>query len=189
MTRTRILRSLSFSLALLMTAAVAVPADAHVSKQNQREANVLPDFDEDDGLEQEETAFNAVYLDREGNVLGTFIDVPGARIRVYTGGSIEIETRDYTTGVDYYSDGQIRRIGNTRFRYSNSDRIRRIGETEFQYTRSGRFRQIGNVSFDYSSRGRLQQIENVDLDYDRDGILESIEDRETRNGVRIVVVN
>lgn len=150
---------------------------------------MLLDFDEEDGLNQEEDGFNAIYVDREGNVLGTFVNVQGAKLKVYADGRIELESRDYTTEVDYDANGKIRSIGNVRLRYFNSDRIRSIGDVDFRYSRNGHLDRIGNTEFDYSSRGRLRRIEDVRFDYDRDDILESIDDNETRDGIRIIVVN
>lgn len=193
MAQTHISQRFSLSLVLLLTASglflTAPAAHANLSKQVQDRAELLVDFDDEDGLTNAEEGVNAIYVDTEGNVLGTFVNIPGAKIKVYADGRIELEDRDYTTELDYYSNGRIRSIGDDRFRYANSGRIRSIGTTDFRYTRSGVFRRVGNTELDYSARGRLQKIENVDFDYDRDGTIETIEDRETQDGIRIIVVN
>ena len=189
----RISPKLSLSLTLLLATvglwSTAPTANADFLKQTQKSTQISVNFDEEDGLDDEGPGFHAIYLDREGNVLGTFVNVPGAKIKVYADGQIELESRDYTTEIDYYSDGDIRSIGNVRFRYSSGGRIRKIGDTDFRYSRRGLLQRIGDTELDYSSRGRLQKIEDVSLDYDRDGVIESIEARETRDGIRIIVVN
>lgn len=184
---------LSLSLALLLTTMgvclTAPTANADSLIQTQKSTQILVDFDEEDGLDNEGPGFHAIYVDREGNVLGTFVNVPGAKIRVYADGQIELESRDYTTEIDYYSNGNIRSIGDTRFRYSTNGRLRSIGDIDFRYSRRGLFQRVGNTELDYSSRGRLQKIEDVSFDYDRNGVIESIEARETQDGIRIIVVN
>ncbi|MEM7794797.1 MAG: hypothetical protein AAF579_10125 [Cyanobacteria bacterium P01_C01_bin.118] len=171
----------------LSLAAPAVNAD--VPKQAQPSSQNLVNFNDEDSLDDVDEGFNAVYVDREGNLLGTFVNVPGAKIKVYSDGQIELDSRDYTTEINYASDGDIRSIGRERLSYSSSGRIRRIGDTNFRYTSRGALRSIGDTTIDYSSRGRLQKIEDVSFDYDRDGMIESIEARETRDGIRIIVVN
>ena len=168
---------------------MAPTANADFLKQTQKSTQILVDFEEEDGLDDEGLGFHAIYVDREGNVLGTFVNVPGAKIKVYADGQIELESRDYTTEIDYYYDGDIRSIGNARFRYSSNGRIRTIGDTDFRYSRRGLFERVGNTELDYSSRGRLQKIEDVSFDYDRNGVIESIEARETQDGISIIVVN
>ena len=169
---------------------LAVPAaNADSLKQTQTPTGTLVDFDDDDGLDDEGEGFHAIYVDREGNVLGTFVNVPGAKIKVYANGQIELESRDYTTEVDYNSNGRIRTIGGARLRYFSNSRIRTIDGIDFRYSRNGLLERIGSTEIDYSSRGRLRRIEDVGFDYDRNNILESIDDNETRDGIRIIVVN
>ncbi|MBT9316229.1 hypothetical protein [Leptothoe spongobia] len=187
-------RRLSLSLALLLTtiglSLTAPVVNADFPKQTQDDVEFLVDFEEEDGLDHEKAGFNAVYIDREGNVLGTFVNVPGAKIKVYSDGRIELESRDYTTEVDYNSNGEIRSIGDARLRYfSGSNRVRAIDDIDFRYRRNGLVERIGNTEFDYSSRGRLRRIEDVRLNYDRNDILESIDDNKTQDGIRIIVVN
>ncbi|MEM6256476.1 MAG: hypothetical protein AAF821_26505 [Cyanobacteria bacterium P01_D01_bin.156] len=192
MTLLHISFKLSLSLVLLLATVgitATVPANAETLKSTQKSTQSLVDFNEEDGLDEEAIGFHSIYVDREGNVLGTFVNVPGAKIKVYADGQTELESRDYTTEIDYYSDGGIRSIGNARFRYSRNGRIQTIGGTDFRYNRRGLFQRVGDIEIDYSSRGRLQKIEDVSFDYDRSGMIESIESRETRNGIRIVVVN
>ncbi|MEL6402682.1 MAG: hypothetical protein AAFR26_26960 [Cyanobacteria bacterium J06626_4] len=157
--------------------------------QSQGINQPLPDFDEDDEFEQAGEGFHAIYVDRLGRVLGTFVNVPGAQLQVYAGGEVAISEQDYTAAVDYRSDGRIRSIGDTRLSYFRSGRLRAVIGIDFNYFQSGRFRSIGTVDFAYFSSGRLKEIEGIDFDYDSDGVLETISDRETRNGIRIVVVN
>jgi len=149
----------------------------------------LPDFEPDDGFEQTGEGFHAIYVDRRGNVLGTFVNLPNAQIKVYADGRIVVIEQDYTVETQYYSDGQIRTLGRTDFRYYRNERIRSIDDIDFRYFRSGRLRSIGSTDFDYSSSGQLQQIEDVRFRYDRDDLLETISAAETRRGIRIVVVD
>ena len=183
----------SLSFVLLLTTLglfLATPtANADSPKQTQTSTETSVDFDDDDGLDDEGDGFHAIYVDREGNVLGTFVNVPGAQIKVYANGRIDLESRDYTTEVDYNSNGRIRTIGGARLRYFNNNRIRTIDGIDFRYSRNGRLERIGSTEIDYSSRGRLRRIEDVGFDYDRNNILESIDDNETRDGIRIIVVN
>ncbi len=157
--------------------------------QSQGVDQPLPNFDEDDEFEQAGEGFHAIYVDRLGRVLGTFVNVPGAQLQVYVAGEVAISERDYTAAVDYRSDGRIRSIGDTRLSYFRNGRLRAVAGIDFNYFQSGRFRSIDTVDFAYFSSGRLKEIEGVDFDYDSDGVLETISDRETPNGIRIIVVN
>ena len=157
--------------------------------QSQPQTQPLLDFDEDDEFEAAGEGFHALYVDIFGNVLGTFVNIPGAKIRVYASGQIAIAEQDYTQEIQYYSNGRIRSIGETRFRYSQSGRIREIDDTEFQYSSNGRLRAIGDVDFNYSSSGRLRAIEDVNFDYRSNGQLDTISADQTRNGIRIVIVD
>lgn len=146
---------------------------------------------EDDTLRPSEEGFQAIYVDSVGNALGTFVTVPGARLKVYASGVVEIDQRDYTAEITYFDDGRLRRLGNTRFTYYNSGRIRTIDNIRFSYfASSGRLQRIDNVDFSYfASSGRLQRIDNVSFDYERSGVIRRISANQTHGGIRIVVVN
>ena len=193
MARKYISRSLYLSLTPLLTItglALSTPAYAHLPKQTSVPVRTLPDFDDDDGLdEHEEYGIHTLYVDNAGNLLGTFVNVPGAKVKVYADGRVELQLRNYTREVDYYPNGNIRSIGDIRFRYYSNSRIRKIGGIHFRYNSRGVLRRIGRTNIDYGSRGRLEAIEYVDFDYDNNGMLESIEASHTRYGTRIVVVN
>lgn len=195
MKHTHIARGFCLSLMLMLATAglsltgTATATDTDTDASDQTSSELLPDFEADDGLESEEEGFDTIYVDREGNLLGTFVNVPGAKIKVYASGQIEFEARDYTTEVDYDSNGRIRAIGRTRLSYYPSGRIRSIANIDFRYSKSGRVRSIGDTDFDYARSGRISEIEDVEFEYDRDGILESIDASQTRDGIRIVVVN
>ncbi|EKU98073.1 hypothetical protein Lepto7375DRAFT_7333 [Leptolyngbya sp. PCC 7375] len=47
-------------------------------------------------------------VDNAGNLLGTFVNVPGAKFKVYADGRVELQLRNYTTEVDHYPNGNIR---------------------------------------------------------------------------------
>jgi hypothetical protein len=146
---------------------------------------------EDDTLRPSEEGFQAIYVDSVGNTLGTFVTVPGARLKVYASGVVEIDQRDYTAEITYFDDGRLRRLGNTRFTYYSSGRIRTIDRIRFSYfASSGRLQRIDNVDFSYfASSGRLQRIDNVSFDYERSGVIRRISANQTHSGIRIVVVN
>lgn len=147
------------------------------------------DFDEEDDLETTEEGFQAIYVNQRGGVLGTFVTVPGARIKVYASGQIEIDKRDYTTEITYYNDGRIRTLGNAQFTYYTDGRIRTIDNTRFRYFGTGRLQSIDNIDFRYYNSGRLQSIDDVSFDYEPIGEIRSISSAETRRGIRIVVVD
>lgn len=147
------------------------------------------DFEEEDIPDLEENGFNAIYIDQQGDVLGTFVNVPGAKIQVYASGRIEIEERDYTTEFTYYTNGRLRTIGDARFTYYTDGRIRTIDDIRFTYYSDGRLREIGDVRFRYRSNGRLREIDDVSFDYETNGLIEQISDNETNNGIRIVIVD
>lgn len=152
-------------------------------------SQALPDFEAEDGFEQMGAGFHAIYVDRVGNVLGTFVNIPNAQIKVYANGQVVVSEQNYTVETTYYSNGQIREIGRTRFRYFGNGRIREIDDIDFRYFSSGRLRAIENVDFDYFSSGRLRKIEEVRFQYDSDDLLETISADRTRSGIRIVVID
>lgn len=162
--------------------------------QSQESSNDPIDFEEDDALDQSGRGINAIYVDNRGNVLGTFVNIPGAKIKVFASGEIEIEERDYTTEIDYYSDGRdgrIREIGNVRFRYYSNDRIREIGNIDFTYRRNGQLERIDALRFRYFANGRIKEIDNVRFDYESasSDLIETISSSYTQGGIRIVIVN
>ena len=176
-----------FSMPGLANSAISTTAPGSPSPGNLLLA--LPDFEDEDGFEQMDEDFHSIYVDRAGNVLGTFVNIPHAQIKVYADGQIAVSEQNYTVETTYYSDDQIRTIGRTRFRYFRNGRIREIDDIDFRYSSSGRLRAIGNVDFSYFSSGRLRKIEDVRFRYDSDNILETISADQTRNGIRIVVVD
>ncbi len=148
------------------------------------------DFEfEPEALDSEREGLRAVYVDTAGNLLGTFISVPGARLRVDASGQLQIDQRDFTTEVTYFNDGRIRTLGNARFTYATSGRIRSIHGINFNYFSSGRLSAVGNTQLSYSRQGRLQRVAEVSFDYDGSGALRRISQNQTRDGIRIVVVN
>ena len=168
-----------------------ISASASQRYQSQESSNDSIDFEEDDALDQSGRGINAIYVDNQGNVLGTFVNIPGAKIKVFASGEIEIEERDYTTEIDYHRDGRIREIGNARFRYYSNDRIREIGNIDFTYRRNGQLKRIDNLRFRYFVNGRIKEIDNVRFDYESasSNLIETISSPFTRGGIRIVIVN
>ncbi|MBD0337009.1 MAG: hypothetical protein ICV62_16090 [Cyanobacteria bacterium Co-bin13] len=168
-------------------------AFAQANQCYQSTPTAQQNFDEDAGLEQPEdittALFQAIYINRAGEVLGTFVSVPGARIKVYASGQIEIEARDYTTEVTYYNNGCPRTIGNSRLNYFSGGRIRSIDRINFTYYGNGRLRTLGGLRFNYFNSGRLQDISNVALEYDSDGMLKRISASQTNSGIRVIVVD
>ncbi|MBD2259468.1 hypothetical protein [Pseudanabaena sp. FACHB-2040] len=166
---------------------------AQTSQRDQNSPPARQDFDEDAGLEQPEdirtALFQAVYVNRAGDVLGTFVNVPGAKIKVYASGQIEFEARDYTTEVTYYDNGRPRVIGNSRLTYYNDGSIRSIGGINFSYYNNSRLRNLGSLRFVYFNSGRLQNIDNVSFEYDSDGVLKRISASQTSSGIRVIVVD
>lgn len=147
------------------------------------------DFEfQDDDLELDEEGFQTIYVDDLGNVLGTFVTVPGARLKVYANGQIAIDRRDFTTEVTTFSNGRISAIGEARFEYFSSGRISSINGIRFSYFNSGRLQSIDDIRFSYFSRGQLQSIDDVFFDYDRSGMIRSISQTQTSDGIRIIVV-
>ncbi|MFQ4134822.1 hypothetical protein PGN35_000725 [Nodosilinea sp. PGN35] len=142
-----------------------------------------------EALEPEREGLHAVYVDTAGNLLGTFVVVPGARLRIDATGQVEIDQRDFTTEATYFNDGRLRTLGDARFAYAINGRIRSIHGINFNYFSNGRLRAVGNTRLDYSRQGRLQRIADVSLDYDGSGTLRRINQNQTRDGIRIVVVN
>jgi hypothetical protein len=140
-------------------------------------------------LDPLDEGFQAIYIDLFGNVLGTFVTVPGARLKVYANGDVEIDQRDFTTEVTYFGNGRIRTVGNARFEYFNNGRIRRLHDINFSYFTNGHPQAIGNLRFTYFSQGRLHRIGNVAVDYERNGEIRRISQPQTSQGVRIIVVN
>lgn len=183
----------------LLNAGVFSPTMAHSamstmdpvspSAESLQLSQALPDFEDEDGFEEMGEGFHAIYVDRAGNVLGTFVNIPNAQIKVYANGEIVVAEQNYTVETTYYSDGKIRAIGRTRFRYFRSGRIREIYDIDFRYFRNGRLREIDNTDFGYLRSGRLRNIEDVRFRYDSDNLLETISDDQTRSGIRIVVVD
>ena len=157
--------------------------------QRYQASGSLMDFEEDDALNQVAEGFNAIYIDNLGNVLGTFVNIPGAKIKVYASGQIEIEERDYTTEAEYRSDGRVRQIGDVEFSYFRNGRIRSIDTIDFSYSRNGRLRNIGDLTIRYFSNGRLKEIDTVEFEYESSGLLRTISDTQTDAGILIVVVN
>ncbi|MBD2259467.1 hypothetical protein [Pseudanabaena sp. FACHB-2040] len=166
---------------------------AQTSQRYQSSPTAQQDFDEDAGLEQPENIrtalFQAVYINRAGNLLGTFVNVPGGKIKVYASGQIEIEARDYTTEVTYYNNGRLRTVGNSRLTYFNDGRIRSIGRISFSYYGNGRLRTLGGLRFDYFNNGRLRDIDNVFFEYSSDGVIKRISTSQTNSGIRVIVVD
>lgn len=166
----------------------SLAAVADASKRFQVSGSQV-DFEEDDALDQADEGFNAVYIDNLGNVLGTFVNIPGAKVKVYADGRIELEERDYTTEVDYRGDGRVMRIGDVTFSYFRNGRIRTIDDIDFSYSRNGRLRGIGDLEIRYFASGRLKEIDTVDFEYEPSGILRTISETQTDDGILIVVVN
>ncbi|MBD0269471.1 MAG: hypothetical protein ICV77_14405 [Cyanobacteria bacterium Co-bin8] len=166
---------------------------AQTSQLDQSSPPAQQDFDEDAGLEQPEdirtALFQAVYINRAGNLLGTFVNVPGGKIKVYASGQIEIEARDYTTEVTYYNNGRLRTVGNSRLTYFNDGRIRSIGRISFSYYGNGRLRTLGGLRFDYFNNGRLRDIDNVFFEYTSDGVIKRVSTSQTNSGIRVIVVD
>ena len=171
----------------LESAAPVVVSTRSVSARYQATSSI--DFTEDDALDQAFRGFNAIYIDNRGNVLGTFINIPGAKLKFYASGQIEIAERDYTTEVDFRSNATIRAIGDVQFLYSSAGRIRSIGGIDFRYSSNGRLRGIANVELRYSSSGRLKEIDTVDFEYESSGVIRTISSTQTEAGINIVVVN
>lgn len=173
--------------------AIAAPrtsahSDTLISQRYQVPGGPI-DFEEDDALEPTDDGFNAIYVNNRGSVLGTFINIPGAKIKVYANGQIEIEERDYTTEVDFRDDGSIREIGDVDFRFSGVGRISAIGDIDFRYSSSGRLREIADIEVRYFSSGRVKEIDTVEFDYERSGVIRTISEPQTEDGVWVVVVN
>ncbi|WP_035990903.1 hypothetical protein [Leptolyngbya sp. KIOST-1] len=167
----------------LSTLSPLVP-DAVASAVAQADFEFQPE-----SLDPEREGLEAVYVDTAGNLLGTFVMIPGARLRVDASGQIEVERRDFTTEVTYFNDGRIRTLGNALFVYATSGRIRSVHGINFNYFSSGRLRAVGHTLLNYSRQGRLQRIADVSLDYDSSGALRRISQNQTRDGVRVVVIN
>lgn len=178
-----------FSTPVRANAAISTIDPAQSSPENLLLSQVLPDFEEEDGFEEAGEGFHAIYIDRAGNVLGTFVNIPNARIKVYANGYIVVDAQDYTVEMTHYSNGKIREIGRTRFRYFGNGRIREIDDIDFRYFSNGRLSAIESVDFDYFSSGRLKKIEEVRFRYDSNHLLETISADRTRSGIRIVVVD
>ncbi|MGD1856829.1 MAG: hypothetical protein ACFB2W_21555 [Leptolyngbyaceae cyanobacterium] len=178
-----------FSMSDMLNATLSDVVSAQPSQKSLLLSQGLPDFDEDDEFEQAGEGIHAVYVDRAGNVLGTFVNIPNAQIKVYASGQIEITKQTYTVETNYGSDGQIRTIGRTRFRYFNNGRIREIDDIDFRYFNSGRLKRIANIDFSYFSSGRLRRIEQVRFRYSANDRLETISAAQTNSGIRIVIVN
>ena len=173
----------------MATSAISTVDSAQPSPKELLLSQALPDFEAEDGFELMGEGFHAIYVDRAGNVLGTFVTIPNAQIKVYASGQIAIAEQNYTVETTYYSNGQIREIGRTRFRYFGNGRIREIDDVDFRYLSNGRLRAIENIDFDYFSNGRLRKIEEVRFRYGSDNLLETISADRTRNGIHIVVVD
>ena len=177
-----------FSMPGMANSAISAIDPAQPSPETLLLSQALPDFEEEDGFEQMGEGFHAIYVDRAGNVLGTFVNIPNAQIKVYANGQVVVSEQNYTVETTYYSNGRIREIGRTRFRYFGNGRIREIDDIDFRYFSSGRLRAIENIDFDYFSSGRLKKIEEVRFRYDSNNLLETISADRTRSGIRIVVV-
>ncbi|PSN15338.1 hypothetical protein C7293_07550 [filamentous cyanobacterium CCT1] len=102
---------------------------------------------QDDALELGEEGFQAIYIDALGNVLGTFVTVPGARLKVFANGQLTIDQRDFTTEITYFSNGRIRTLGDARFEYFSGGQISSINGIRFSYFTNGRLASIGDVRF------------------------------------------
>jgi len=178
-----------FSLTARGLASTSAIAPTYPSHQDQQVSQALPDFEVDDDLETAGEGVQAIYVDQVGNVLGTFVNIPGARIKVYANGEIAIDEQDYTQEIRYFSNGRIRTIGNAEFGYFSTGRIREIDGIAFSYFSSGRPRAVGNIDFEYFSSGRLAAIDNVRFEYDSTGQLETISAAQTSSGIRIVVID
>lgn len=178
-----------FSMPSRANSAISALDPAQPNPEGLLLSQALPDFEAEDGFEQMGEGFHAIYIDRTGNVLGTFVNIPNAQIKVYANGQIAVAEQNYTVETTYYSNGQIRAIGQTRFRYFGNGRIREIDDIDFHYLSSGRLSAIENIEFDYFSSGRLRKIEEVRFRYDSDDLLETISADLTRNGIRIIVVD
>lgn len=147
------------------------------------------DFEfQENELELATEGFQTIYVDALGNVLGTFVTVPGARLKVYANGQLAIDRRDFTTEVTTFNNGRISAIGAARFEYFSNGRISSINGIRFSYFTSGRLQSIDDIRFSYFSRGQLQSIDDVSFDYERSGVLRSISQTQTSDGIRIVVV-
>lgn len=157
--------------------------------QAQANSDDLMDFEEDDALEPMDNGFNAIYVDNQGSVLGTFVYIPGAKLKVYASGQMVIEERDYTTRAEYYNNGRLREIGGVEFRYFNGGRIRSIGNVDFRYSNRGELTDVDNVHIKYANSGRVREIDGVRFEYERFGVIETISSVQTESGIRIVVVN
>ncbi|MEM6840445.1 MAG: hypothetical protein AAF609_26890 [Cyanobacteria bacterium P01_C01_bin.120] len=179
----------TFSMPGIAHATISTINLAQPAPKNLLTGQVLPDFEIDDGFEQAGEGFHAIYVDRAGNVLGTFVNIPNAQIKVYSSGHILVSEQDYTVETTYYSDGKIRLIGRTRFRYFRDGRIREIDDINFRYLNNGRLRAIEDIDFNYFSNGRLKKIEDIRFRYDSDNLLETISAAQTRTGIRIIVVD
>ncbi|MBE9159745.1 hypothetical protein IQ265_23340 [Nodosilinea sp. LEGE 06152] len=143
---------------------------------------------QDSALELGEEGFQAIYVDALGNVLGTFVTVPGARFKVYANGQLTIDQRDFTTEVTYFSNGRIRTLGDARFEYFSGGQISSINGIRFSYFSSGRLASIGDVRFSYFSQGQVRSIDDVSLEYEPGGVIRSISQNQTSDGIRVVVV-
>ncbi len=145
------------------------------------------EFQEED-LELAAEGFQTIYVDALGNVLGTFVTVPGARLKVYANGQVAIDRRDFTTEVTTFNNGRISAVGEARFEYFSTGRISSINGIRFSYFNSGRLQSIDDVRFSYFSQGQLQSIGDVSFNYERSGALRSISQNRTSDGIRIIVV-
>ena len=143
---------------------------------------------QDNARELGEEGFQAIYIDALGNVLGTFVTVPGARLKVYANGQLTIDQRDFTTEITYFSNGRIRTLGDARFEYFSGGQISNINGIRLSYFSDGRLSSIGDVRFSYFSQGQLRSIDDVSLEYEPRGIIRSISQNQTDDGIRIVVV-
>jgi hypothetical protein len=74
-----------------------------------------------------------LFVDNRGNVLGTFVYVLGAKIKVLASGAIAIDEQDYTYKVKYDNKGRVHSIGDADFSYFNNGQIRSINGIVFTY--------------------------------------------------------
>jgi hypothetical protein len=170
---------------LLSSAQGAIAQSSHTAPAPTPFESV--EFSPEDVLNPAADGFQAIYVDSVGNVLGAFFAIPGARLKIYANGLVEIDQRDYTTEANYRSDGRLRTMGDVELTYDSSGRLRSIDGTRFSYFSSGRPQSMGDIDFSYFSRGQLQRIEDVSFEYDRNGTLKRISADQTRDGLPIVI--
>ncbi|MDB9527978.1 hypothetical protein PN498_18435 [Oscillatoria sp. CS-180] len=179
-------------ISLVSIASVALPTNlayASPSYQSQDIFDYSQNVEAENSFASEAVGFQVVHINNRGRVLETFVNIPGATIKVHAGGRVEIAEQNYSVEVDYSTGGRIRRIGNTGFYYFSSGRVRAIDDIRFNYFSNGRFNSIDNVDFNYFRSGRIRSIDNIRFDYNSLGMLETVTANQTANGVRIVVVD